>query len=363
MTKEQILATTEYIAELLLAVQNGEESAPLPDGVSLADVYKVASKHSLASAAYVALEQVIRTADIPDAARAAWSRERDLATVQHVRHTTAFAELTTAFSKEGIRFLPIKGFIIKALWTHPELRTMADMDIVVDEEDFERAGSLLVSLGYALDHDGEVHYSYTKNKFINVELHRMLYDGATESFSDWTPKSDAPYWYEMPYPDLVSFLLRHAYKHYESGGCGLRAVFDFYLLFERYGRPESVLGLPERLEREGLSEFSAVILALIDRWFLGKDDPALEEVATYIATGGVYGTLDNGVSYSINKKGSKAKHVLARIFPPVKVIRRRYKWANKCPILIPAAYVVRFFSAIFDGKARREMQSVGKKRS
>ena len=251
MTKEQILITTEYIAGLLLSVQNGTEPKPLPDGISLADVYRVSSRHSLAAAAYVALEPVIKGADIPDSARAKWARELDLAAVQQVRHTAAFAELTAAFTNANIQFLPIKGFIIKALWSRPELRTMADMDVVVSSEDFARACELLVSLGYTLDHDGAVHYSYTKNTFINVELHRMLYDGATESFADWTPRADNPFWYEMSYEDLVVFLLRHAYKHYESGGCGLRTVFDFYLIFEKHGDPEDNAILVDKLQTAG----------------------------------------------------------------------------------------------------------------
>ena len=358
MTKEQILATTEYIARLLLSLRNGEGPAPLPEGMTLAEVYKVSSRHSLAPAAYAMLRDVIGESDVPESASAMWSRELDLATVQHVRHTTAFAEITSAFSGAKISFLPIKGFIIKALWKRPELRTMADMDIVVSPEAFEQACEILVSLGYELEHDDVVHASYTKNKFINVELHRMLYDGASQSFSDWIPKADNAYWYEMTYPDLVSFLLRHAYKHYESGGCGLRAIYDFYLLFDRYGSPDGIPGLMERLDREGLGEFANIIVALIDRWFLGHERPDVEQAALYIATGGVYGTLDNGVSYSIKKRGSKSGHVIHRLFPPCKVIMRRYKWVEKCPILLPVGYVVRFITALFDRRSYRELESV-----
>jgi len=363
MTKEQILTTTEYIASLLLSIQNGTEPQPLPDGVTLADVYKTASRHSLAAAAYLALSSTIAEADIPDAARAKWAREADLAAVQQVRHTAAFAEITAAFTRAEIPFLPIKGFIIKALWTRPELRTMADMDIVVPREDFDRAGETLTSLGYTLDHDGEVHYSYTKNTFVNVELHRMLYGDATESFSDWTPRENNPYWYEMSYEDLVTFLLRHAYKHYEGGGCGLRTVFDFYLLFEKQGRPEDNPVLTDKLRAAGLYDFCRIMLALSDRWFCGKVDSSYDDAALYIATGGVYGTLDNNVSYSIEKRGGRVRHVIYRLFPPAKNVRGRYKWANKYPILLPLAYIVRIFTSLFDGKARREMQSVGKNRS
>ena len=360
MTKEQILAATEYIATLLLSMHNGERPAPLPSDITLLDVYKVASKHSLAPATYAALGDALLDSDLPDAERKLWARGLDMAMIQQVYHTTAFSELTSAFSEARILFLPIKGFIIKDLWKRPELRTMADMDVVVSPRDFKRAGEILRSLGYIVEEENEVHTSYVKGKFIHVELHRTLYDGATASFSEWTAKTDNPYWYEMSYPDLVSFLLRHAYKHYESGGCGLRTVFDLYLLFERYGSPASILGLMERLDREGLGEFTTIMIALIERWFMNIPHPEIEEEALYIATGGVYGTFENSVNYSIKKRGGKLHHVLYRVFPPYKVISARYKWVKKCPILLPIAYVARIFTAIFDRRSYAEMRTVEK---
>ena len=359
MTKEQILAATEYTATLLLSLHHGEEPLSLPEGITFADVCRVSSKHSLAPAAYAALGNLIGESDLPDTLRKLWARELDMAMIQQVHHTTAFATLTSAFTEAQIPFLPIKGFIIKALWKRPELRTMADMDVVVSPEDFDRAGDILLSLGYTAGHEDDIHtLSYTKGKFIHVELHKMLYDGATQSFGDWTPKADNPYWYEMSYPDLVSFLLRHAYKHYESGGCGLRTVFDLYLLFERYGSPETIPGFMDRLDREGLGEFTEIILLLIERWFMNIPHPEVEEAAMYIATGGVYGTFENGLSYSIKKRGGKLRHLLHRIFPPYKEIAARYKWVAKCPILLPIAYVVRIFTAIFDRRSYHELERV-----
>ena len=360
MTKEQILATTEYIARLLLSLHGGDVPTDLPQGITLADVYNVAAKHSLAPAAYAVLEDRVRESDLSDSLRIAWARSLDMAMIQQVQHASAFAELTALFSAEAIAFLPIKGFIIKALWNRPELRTMADMDVVVSPEDFDRAGELLLSLGYAAEEENDVHTSYVKGRFIHVELHRTLYDGAKESFSDWTPRTDNPYWYEMSYSDLVSFLIRHAYKHYESGGCGLRTVFDLHLLFEKYGSPAGVPCLMERLNREGLGEFTEIMLLLIDRWFFGASHPEVEQAALYIATGGVYGTFENGVNYSIKKRGGKIRHVLYRVFPPYKAITSRYKWVKKCPILLPIAYIARIFAAIFDRRSYAEMRTVGK---
>ena len=358
MTEKKTLATVQYLARLLSLLENGGEVPALPEDVTLADVYALSHRHSLGAAAYLALSSVIRDSDTPDEYKKKWARELELATVQHIKHTAAFAEITQAFTEAKLRFLPIKGFLFKKMWKHPELRTMADMDIVVSAEDHPRAGEILLSLGYALDHGGEVHDSYIKGQFVNVELHRMLYDGATESFEDWTPREDNPYWYEMTLDDSLLFNLRHAFKHYEHGGCGLRSIFDFHLFFKNYGRRDDNDALVDRMKDAGLYEFYQTVCLLVDTWFLDARVDEAEEAALYIASGGVYGTLDNGVSYSIKKRGSKTKHFLWRLFPPFKIMAGRYKWVKKCPILLPIAYVVRLITAIFNGRARREMQSI-----
>ncbi len=358
MTEKKTLDTIRYIAKLLVSLQRSEDAPALTEDVTLADVYALSHRHSLGAAAYFALSSAITDSDTPEEYKKKWARELELATVQHIKHTAAFAEITQAFTKAKLRFLPIKGFLFKKMWKHPELRTMADMDIVVAPEDHARAGDILLSLGYTLDHDGNVHCSYIKGRFVNVELHRMLYDGATESFDGWTAREDNPYWYEMSLDDFLIFNLRHAFKHYENGGCGLRTVFDFYLFFEEYGRQEENVDLIERMKDAGLYEFYQTVCLLVDAWFLDTRVSEAEETALYVASGGVYGTLDNGVSYSIKKRGSKAKHFLWRLFPPFKIMAGRYKWVKKCPILLPIAYVVRLITALFDGKARREMQSI-----
>ena len=359
MTKEKYLLTTKYIAKLLLSLQNGTETPVLPEDITLAELHFVSSKHSLSAAAYTALRDVIKTSDIPDEYKQKWAREAEIATVQHIRHTAAFAEVTNAFTAAAVPFLPIKGFLLKALWTKPEFRTMADMDIVVEGKCFDKAKDALLSLGYKLDHRGDVHDSFLKNGNINIELHRILYTDATETFSDWMPKQENPYWYEMSYEDLFVFILRHAYKHYEAGGCGLRTVFDFYLLFDKYGRAENNSVLMEKIERAELYPFYLIVTKLVDSWFLDKSAEDSYESELFVATGGVYGTLDNHVSYSVNKRG-KSGHFINRLFPPVKVIYSRYKWTKKCPILLPIGYLVRFVTAIFDRKTFREIESLRK---
>ena len=358
MTKEQHLLTIEYIARLILSLQNGSEAPCLPDGVTLENVYQLSSIHLLSAATYTALAKTIKSSDIHEEYLSKWEREAELAVVQHVRQAVAFGELTDAFTEAKIRFLPIKGFLLKELWKRPELRTMSDIDFLVSPEDFDKAGNLMLSLGYSLYRDSERHYCYVKKGFVSVELHRFLYVEITETFEDWKPKADNPYWYEMSYEDFLLFVLRHSYTHYRNGGCGLRAIFDFYLLFEKHGRPDSNPLLVERLKTGGLYDFSLTVTSLVDRWFCGNGVEESSDAALYVAAGGVYGTHDNRLIYTLNKNGGKAKHLFSRIFPSYKAMCEKYKWIRKCPILLPIGYVVRLFAAIFNKNAHHEIQVI-----
>ena len=48
------------------------------------------------------------------------------------------------------------------------------------------------------------------------------------------------------------------------------------------------------------------------------------------------------------KKGSaKSNYLFAKIFPPYKMMVKTFSWLKKAPILLPFAYVIRWFIVIF----------------
>ena len=92
MTKEQYLLTIEYIARLLLSLQNVSEAPCLPDGITLENVYQLSSIHLLSAATYTALAKTIKSSDIHEEYLSKWEREAELAVVQHVRQAVAFGD-------------------------------------------------------------------------------------------------------------------------------------------------------------------------------------------------------------------------------------------------------------------------------
>jgi hypothetical protein len=156
--------------------------------------------------------------------------------------------------------------------------------------------------------------------------------------------------------DFLVFLLHHAKKHDETGGAGIRTVFDFYLLFKKKSYNEALLR--ERLKKEKLLDFYETLKALIEFWFYGgKTTKELSDFELYTVTGGTYGTLENEYLRK-NKKKGRAAIFFERLFPPFSLMSSRYPILKKCPILLPFFYPVRFVSSLFKGNVSRDVKAI-----
>lgn len=361
MTDREYIKISEYITGVLRTVVCG---APLPDkpfDISWGSVYSLAKHHSLASTIYSSIEAELLN-DAPLELVATWRKERDIDFVKNVKQTAAFSEITELFTREKLAFLPLKGFMMKKLYPRPELRTMADMDIYVSNEQADRARELLISIGYKCEKDPdeeEIHDQMLKPPFINVELHKVLYKDSDFSFDDCTPREDNPYWYVMKNEDFFLFMLRHTYKHYTHGGCGIRAVLDLYLYKNAHSEMFTEK-FENRISETGLFDFYKKISALADKWFAAADiSEDISAFELFTVTGGTYGTYETRMQADIKESGN-LKYSLSKIFPPVKIIRQRYKWVRKCVLLVPVAYVVRIVESIFNGRIKWHLKTAKK---
>ena len=86
-----------------------------------------------------------------------------------------------------------------------------------------------------------------------------------------------------------------------------------------------------------------------------------EEMLLFIASSGTYGTLENSVAKGVKEKG-KFGYFMQRVFPPYSFYKSAYPWAYKCPILIPFAWIARFFRVLFKNpkRAKNELKTIQK---
>ena len=357
---EKEVPLIRYITKLIRSLHYGEPMPKKPDELTWRDIFTHAYTHSVAGTIWNVVEEAVTSADEDTELIRRWSRERDLDFVKGMHQTRTFNELKRLFVENGIDFLPLKGLIIRELWVRPEYRTMSDLDILVRQEQLDEARALIESLGFKNEHTDEVHDDYVKPPYLTIELHRILERGSTFRFDDAHPSTHTPHLYEMTNEDFFTFILSHMFKHYTKGGCGIRSIFDLRLYLEAYGDKLDMPLLEKKLAERELLDFYKKMLALSEFWYGDGTMQPTDEIYSeeyFISGGATYGTTSNKVRYEARTKG-KFAYIWSRAFPPFADMITVYPWLERMPVFLPIAWVMRWFSALFDGRLKKEASAI-----
>lgn len=277
-------------------------------------------------------------------------------------------ELCKYLADNKIDYLPLKGIILKDYYLDPYTREFADNDILFDESKDKLVRDFFVNKGYTVaSFKKSNHDVYIKEPFFNFEMHRALFgeNGDVEKeivyFKDYLSKAHLKdnFEHELTNEDFYIYFTAHTYKHFHISGCGIRTLIDYYLFLKKNNNLDFNY-INKELEKLDLLDFSNQIKTLSMKIF---DDEPIDEKETemllFIASSGTYGTLEHSVAKGVKEKG-KFGYFMTRIFPPYKFYKSTYPWAYYCPILIPIAWLCRFFRIIFKNrkKAQTELKTI-----
>ncbi len=93
-------------------------------------------------------------------------------TMEAFNRLKALAEVNSLFAANGIRMISMKGPLLSMeLYGDPSMRTSHDLDVMVAWEDVQKAGDLLVSVGYELKS-----IPMEENPFFKTPKRRKYYD-------------------------------------------------------------------------------------------------------------------------------------------------------------------------------------------
>ena len=146
-------------------------------------------------------------------------------------------------------------------------------------------------------------------------------------------------------------------KHFIHGGCGIRPFIDLWL----YNRvnTDNKDKRNKLLSDGGLLKFAGEAAKLSALWFNDEElDATMLDMENYILQGGVYGTLEQHLAMSQNKKGGKFKHLMSRIFLTYKEMSIYYPSLKKYPIMFPFYQVRRWFRILFCGGKKAAMNEI-----
>ena len=282
---------------------------------------------------------------------------------KHVLFDKERKELFEYCNNNNIIHLPLKGILLKHYYPDPYTREFADNDIWFAKDKDELIKKFFVERGYEVElYRKSNHDVYLKKPCLNFEMHRALFGetGDNEKIVKYfkhpnirlvNPLAAEAY---FPLDDFYVYFTAHSYKHFHSAGCGIRTLIDFYLFLKKNEENEllNFKYINKQLEKMDLVDFSNQISTLALKVFDEKElIPEEMETLLFIASSGTYGTLENRVNKGIKQKG-KFKYFMSRIFPPYRFYKGAYPWAYKVPILIPIAWLCRFFRILFKDPKR-----------
>lgn len=348
----------------LIALLRGfvQETAPeIPEPMDIAALWRAAAQQNLLPV--LAYENKRRRLFADEAICRRLDGLLHTAVGTAVQRCAAFEALSQTLSAHGIAHMPVKGYYLRALYPAPEVRTFGDIDILIHQEDRQKAHQLLLSLGYQPGNDWEPTYSYRKGAEY-YELHTNLMDGNLDGRSDlqayfataWNHAEPDDGLRFRPAADFhLIYTVCHLAKHLYGGGAGLRMYLDVALYVRHF---DSVLEwgkIANEFSALHLWDFFCTVMNACRTWFgvattcplPEPEEDTLDALLSYTLDADLFGHLRDHAVVRLRNGGEEAtrERVLLRmLFPSAEEIQQRYTFLQHRRWLLPAAWVVRLFA-------------------
>ena len=386
----------DFFNENIIDVANEENSQKIYIG----RIYYIAKKHNLVSIMAQAMEKLGFESDSDIWKR--WLKEKNQLIYKSVLMDVEREAIQDFFEKNNIWYMLLKGMVIRKYYPAPELREMADNDILFDNKYSKEVYEFMTARGYKSDdYNKGYHDEYLKPPAYNFEMHRQL-----------VSSKERPKWYEY-YKDVKSILIKdtnenretaansesnntsnqfyfsdndfyvyfivHTYKHFLNSGMGLRTVLDVYLYVSNLQEKLDFDYIEEQLKKLDAYDFEQTFRSIAfkmfdenleDRKWWDLFDVKEQEMLSSILDAGTYGNLENRVAHKMGytkgekkKTSDKAKYIFRRLFPSMDTIEEFFPFFYKHKWAIPFLYIYRIGKSPFTRrkKVAGELKEVFKK--
>ena len=324
--------------------------------INYKELYALSKKHDLA---HLICDALVKNNLIDQNSKASqvFNREKILAIYRYQQHNHELQLVRDIFQKNCIQFVPLKGSILRDYYPEPWMRTSCDIDILIHEEDLDKAQEGLLSIGFKTDGIRNYHDISFFKESTHIELHFNIceankqLDALLSQVWDYTEQYDG-HEYRETNTYFVFHHIAHMAYHFLTGGCGIRPVLDLWILRNKQAYDEEEL--IKLLDICHLASFYKQVCLLSEVWFDNKEhNETTRMMEKHIIEGGAFGTQDKGAVTGIAKhKGSKTRYKLSIAFPPYDDMCKIYPKLIKRKILLPFYYIHRIFSKCFGKNAR-----------
>lgn len=349
-------AVSTYVIRLVSAVINGTQPEEKDESLEWKSIIEFSKKQSVLNIISYACEKLRNK---PDAEMMKFLKEfRMQKIIVEAQQEIEACDAMDKLEEMQAKHMPLKGYIIKNLYPSPDMRTMGDLDLLIEEERCEEIVAAFVAEGFTSCAEGDLHSNVERGNAY-IEFHRSMVNEKHETLSKYFGNGFGraklsqgySYRYELSHEDLYIFLIAHIAKHYRYGGTGIRSLLDLYIYRKAYPDMDCKY-IDTELEKINLLVFGKKLEKISDDWYSGGFSGEYDTVSSYIVSGGVYGDENapllnefiNDAQGSI--KVTKIKNWFTTVFPDKELMTTRYPVLKKCIILLPLFWVVRFFDTL-----------------
>ena len=338
----------------------------LDSGLEVSDddfkiLYKMSRAHDIA---HLVGDALIKNNLVSGEYKDKFSRCVIAAVFRYEKQRYEYERIKNALAESKIKFMPLKGSVIRNMYPEPWMRTSCDIDILVEKGSLDAAKKAVQAIGFEYKGMGSHDISLFSASGVHLELHYSLIEDEVVSKADkvlkdaWkSAENCSQFEYRMTDEMFYFYHIAHMAKHFLIGGCGVRPFIDIYVL-KCVCSPDQK-GREELLRKGGLVEFAEGAEQLTDVWFCGKAPTKLtDSMCSFIIRGGVYGNFENNVAVRQNKQGGKLKYLLYKVFLPYDDIKLYFPALEKHKVLLPLCEIVRWFRLIFKGGMSRSVKQI-----
>lgn len=325
---------------------------------TLSAVYRLSDRHDMAhmvGAALLSYDQLQQNETTEKLQKKMW-----LAVSRYERIRYELERICDTLEQAKVPFVLLKGAVVRRYYPEPWWRTSCDIDILVHEQDIERAVLVLketlqyTSNGKKSYHDVSL---FSKNN-VHLELHFNLKEGQprldnllVKAWEYAVPTQGKTYQHEFTDAYLKFHIVAHMAYHFLSGGCGIKPILDLWLLDKKIA-DDTVFD--ELLKQSGLTTFTQKVRKLGKAWFENEMmDSVSLDIQQYIFSGGVYGTTKNKVIVQQQRKGGKTQYLFSKLIISREFLESQYPVLKKHRWLSPVMQVCRWFRLLFCGGIER----------
>lgn len=238
--------------------------------------------------------------------------------VNNVRIDYEHAEVHRLMLKAGVPYVILKGSASAAYYPEPLLRTMGDVDLLVDKYNLQKVDAVLRENGFhpVEKNDHECHLAYHRRTYGALSTWEVHWrpngipngkagEVITEYLRDMITAADCGGISEGEYLVPTAFhhgliMLLHVAGHLINTGIGLRHLCDWAVFVAKFRDTEFRELFEEKLRAVGLWRFAQLLTQLSVKylrcprkeWCGNGDDQYLEMMMSDIMNGGNFGFKD-----------------------------------------------------------------------